>query len=91
MYADANSPTFQKSAGDVGSATAGALALTSQQIYTQRGAGYLLYNDEPVAARAPLMRALANLTSGAPQFGHSKGVVGWSANGDGFWIVVRKR
>ena len=73
-----------QSAGDLGSATAGALALTSQQIYQSRGAGFMLYNDEPIVSQNS--NALHNVS--APEFGHSKGIVGWSAGDNaGFWIV----
>jgi hypothetical protein len=84
VYADANSPTFQKSSGDLSSTTAGSLAQTVNQIYQNRNNGYILYNDEPMSARSPLQTAL-NMS--AVEFGHSKGILGFDSSNNAFWIV----
>lgn len=74
LYADAKEPHLTESQFDMHEDKNGALANTVSQIYGG-GVGYMMYNDEPTTGDCSSI------------YGHSKGVVGWSLNSNGFWLV----
>jgi len=67
LYYDADQPGFVPATSDLNSTTAGALATTLKQLWSEKTTDYLIFNDEPPTA-----------TTYNSTVGHTKGVWAWN-------------
>jgi hypothetical protein len=79
VFASSASPTLQKGTGCAGATADDPLGATFGQVYDNPGYHYVLWNDQfynhPIANK------------GAPA-GHSKGMIAWNDDGEGFVLQV---
>lgn len=86
VYASSNNPTLAKGAGYLGDSTSDPVGATFNEVYSGN-LFYVVWNDQ--FYRDPVLSCEGtDATECGAKWAHSKGVLAWDANGNGFILEV---